>query len=368
MTSLDLILEECETDEERQSAIYLEAADIAADKAILTFNTFDKMDELNQRAGDVQISRGDSSFDSMVAFYEEQADSQAKVSEKKQGLLKKTWDAVKNFFKALIDKITGSKKNEKEFDPNAEVEISKEELTFPQKVDKALDAVKTFLGSHKKSALIAALTALAAVIAIKTGAAQKVKASVVAKSRDALDKVIAKLSGLVHKASTADPAMIKDDEPANPQHIQSTPTAKQRSIQMDSYAQMNSLASSMKSVGNKMQSLRAVQSHKLSNVAVTKIQNDVKNSGTPRSSVGAPKLRGKELTKSIQNNHNRYVALHEGPTVHPGEAGWNSTLKIERDAYGDNIDESFDDTQLDLESETFNEEWEAEIDAILADI
>jgi hypothetical protein len=365
MTSLDLILEECETDEERQSAIYLEAADIAADKAILAFNTFDKMDELNQRAGDVKASRNDSSFDSMVAFYEEQADSQAKVSEKKQNLLKKAWTAVKNFFKALVDKITGTKKEKEEFDPNAEVEISKEALTFPQKVDKALDQVKAFLGSHKKSILVAALAALAALTAIsfKTGTLQKVKASVVTKSRETTDKLIAKISGLVNKASESDPAMIKDDE--NPQHIKDNPSAKDRAVKMDSYAQMNNLASNMKGVGNKMQELRAVQTHSIRSAKTRSIQENVANNGTPRSSVGAPKLRGKELTKSIQNNHNTYEALHRGNPVHPGEAGWNNSLNIN---YADNIDESAEDTELDLDSETFNEEWEAEIDAILADI
>lgn len=146
-------LEDCD-DEIRDDMIFLEACEVASERACLAANVAGKLDALNQRASSIQAAAKGNDFDSLVAFYEE-----AETSNKKNpGLIKRAWEAVKKFFRTIKDKLCGA--SAKNIPDGAKGKVPEFFKNAGASVAKIFNAIKEFLSGHKVASLVSALIAV----------------------------------------------------------------------------------------------------------------------------------------------------------------------------------------------------------------
>jgi hypothetical protein len=164
MTALDIILEGCETEEEYNNAIYMEAADIQLEKAIIARDTYLAMEKLNQRAAACKAATIADDFDKMVAFYEEENDSKNNSDQNKEGLLHKVWEGIKNLFNKIKETVFGS--HIKEVPEEKKGKCPKVIKDLKTAIEKAVAAINTAL-SGKAGAVLNAMGAITTILDIR---------------------------------------------------------------------------------------------------------------------------------------------------------------------------------------------------------
>jgi hypothetical protein len=443
MTSLDLILEECETDEERQSAIYLEAAEINADRAILAYDTFSKMDALNERAANCKVATMGDNFDGMVAFYEDANNKAAASSEKKKGLLRRAWDAVVKAFKALIDKITGLFRKK-----TIPAEVKKEKISIKKvfvglgtKLKNAFAKLAAAIKSHKKAVIITSLAAVLAIVgtvavAKHKGSKEPAKSNSAAEQKALTKELIAKdrakaaapdetlmsieaaekeATSLLEAGKTGEKcAEIAGQEVSKileieqksvielgtaksgpvinlgtteglssdqKSHLESLSNADMGTVLNACATGLNKSVSTIEAAASDIQKKVSSEAENLRKAAkasfAEKVASERAKDSNPQkwASNGMGMEKGTSPTEQTKAAHAKARQIAGVDNVIVGDdttpinkAPVHKVPKNSNWTY-DDITESVDeDNDLDLESDTFNEEWEAEIDAILADI
>lgn len=160
------IYEDC-PDELKEGLVFVEACEIASERANLAVDTYTKMTDLEARAHEVRFASEGAGFDRLCSFYEEEENNSSQSTQKKKGLIQQAWDAIKKFFNSIKEKLFGAAADKKvsEIPDNATGEV-------PSKMDAAkaaaaafLGKLKAFISDHKAATLIAALTAIGGSIA-----------------------------------------------------------------------------------------------------------------------------------------------------------------------------------------------------------
>jgi hypothetical protein len=164
MTALDIILEGCETEEEYNNAIYMEAVDIQLEKDMLARDTYLALEKLNQRASACKAATIADDFDKMVAFYEDENESKENNNQNKEGLLHKVWQGIKNLFNKIKETVFGSKV--KEVPEEKKGKCPKAIKGLKEALEKAVAAINKAL-SGKAGDVLNAIGAIAGVYNIK---------------------------------------------------------------------------------------------------------------------------------------------------------------------------------------------------------
>lgn len=347
MNDFEVMLEECEDEQERNDLMYLEAADIAADRAILAYETYCNMDSLNTRAAACKAATMGDNFDGMVAFYEEQSAAEEKSTEKKANLLKRMWAAVKKFFTDLADKIRAKFRTVK-IDKKAVEDVPEDVANSGNIFAKAGKAIQDFATKHTAATIAALTAALAAIagitfVATKGKRTKKMTGEQATKSISMGQKVIDLGKKLAAKYET--------QTVVNAEGLETTYVAQGGKL--------------IKSIGTAIgHKLIAIGSHFEHKAQVKEMNSNAK----------ANRSHKNRDMKALAGSVDRKAGYHEGMMNRDDAAGaayqWQYAVKTgnvmnDTNGWNESVDE---DSDLDIDSETFNEEWELEIDSILADI
>ena len=163
------LYEEYASQEERESAVMLENAEIAMDRALLSLNTCCAMQELDMRAAEARLVLECGGVENLMDYYEDAAENTA---DKKEGLLKRAWKAILNFLTSIKEAIFGKAPK---VDPEKEVEVEQVWLDKHPKIKKAADAVKRAIKNPTIAAIGIAAGACAAIATVKVVKGKKVK-------------------------------------------------------------------------------------------------------------------------------------------------------------------------------------------------
>lgn len=163
------LYEEYASQEERESAVMLENAEIAMDRALLSLNTCCAMQELDMRAAESRLVLECGGVENLMEYYEDAVENTA---DKKEGLLKRVWDSILKFLGKIKETLFGSTPK---VDPEKEVEVEQAWLDKHPKIKKATDAVKRAIKNPTIATIGIAAGACAAITAVKVVKGKKVK-------------------------------------------------------------------------------------------------------------------------------------------------------------------------------------------------
>lgn len=134
-------------DEERQNDAFLESAEIAMDRALLAVETCDAMSEIAMREAELQCMMESGDAETLMGYYEA---AEEKADAKKEGLIKRAWKKICDFFKTIKEKLFGGTDK---IDPKADYEVNKSDVEDAQKLNKAWASLKNFSKHPIKSSL-----------------------------------------------------------------------------------------------------------------------------------------------------------------------------------------------------------------------
>lgn len=155
---LDLY-EEYASQEEREANVMLEQAEIRLDKAILAFETADRMSDLAMREAECRLVMESGEVTDLVDYYEEATASQ---EEKKKGVITKIWEGVLSIIDKIKEFLFGSAR--KKVNPNEETEVDQSFLERHKKLGAVVKALKDFF-AHPIGKFVTVLVASAGVVA-----------------------------------------------------------------------------------------------------------------------------------------------------------------------------------------------------------
>ena len=120
-----------------QFDLYCQQSALRTDKLLVAYETVTKNAELDYEAASLKYISEACDKDTFLDLFTE---AENKSKDKSEGILAKIWKAIKEFFKNIIDFITGKKKKSKIKD-NEKYKISKKKQNF---FTKGLSAIKRF--------------------------------------------------------------------------------------------------------------------------------------------------------------------------------------------------------------------------------
>lgn len=153
-------LEDCPEDL-RDDMIYLEACEISMERAVLAADVAGKLDALNNRALEIRTAACSNDFDAMVAMYEEAGNTES--SEKKAGIIRRAWEAIKKFFREMKAKLFKSNA-EDQIDDNAEGTVDEETRGVAKKLAEFVANAKQAISNHKGAAIATAIVSAIGVL------------------------------------------------------------------------------------------------------------------------------------------------------------------------------------------------------------
>ena len=162
-----------------ERGVRLEAAEIAFDKALLQYETLDRLHDLSIHEAELQCYAESADTDTYLS-YMEAANEQA--SEKKQSALLKLWERVKQLFQALIAKFFGKNKG-KDLPKDEKFAVPKPFAFFIKKLKSLVAGAKSAITNTNKKlsenpkwkALVVAIGAVAAIGVLKIHRVRKNK-------------------------------------------------------------------------------------------------------------------------------------------------------------------------------------------------
>lgn len=89
---------------EREEIAALEAAEIECERAEITYRSYAKLADLKIKEAALQAAMENADLETLCGYYDEAADG---TDEKKQGLLSKAWEALKNLLKKIKETLFG---------------------------------------------------------------------------------------------------------------------------------------------------------------------------------------------------------------------------------------------------------------------
>lgn len=120
-----------------QFDLYCQQSALRTDKLLVAYETVTKNAELDYEAASLKYISEACDKDTFLDLFTE---AEKKSNDKSEGILAKIWKAIKEFFKTIVDFITGKRKNSKIKD-NEMYKISKKKQNF---FTKGLSAIKRF--------------------------------------------------------------------------------------------------------------------------------------------------------------------------------------------------------------------------------
>lgn len=190
------LYEEYASQEERESAVMLENAEIAMDRALLSLNTCCAMQELDMRAAEARLVLECGGVENLMEYYEDAAENTA---DKKEGLFTKVWNAILKFLENIKNALFGKKI---EANPNDEVEVEQTWLDRHEKIKKAVDSVKRAVANPVVATVGAAIVACGAVATVKAvDKKRKMKVSDVEKIKKEEEAATTELMVVVENAA-----------------------------------------------------------------------------------------------------------------------------------------------------------------------
>ena len=130
-----------------EEAASFEKMSLNIDRLLLAYESVCRKEELDIREAEIRCMEESGDIDLLESYYMEAAEEN---EEKKEGILTKIWDAIKEFFRKIKDFFTGSKqrKNLEEAAKNGkEADVDKESMTIFQKAKSCCKAFLTNLES-----------------------------------------------------------------------------------------------------------------------------------------------------------------------------------------------------------------------------
>ena len=134
-------------DDEIEGLVALESAEIAAEKACLSYGFARDLQDLKNAEAELKWYAESGEAEDLIGYYE--AAKTAETEEKTESLLAKAWAAIKNLFEKIKNAIF--KKNvEPPKDPKAKIKVPKPFALICKKLKSAWNAVKSAVISGKK--------------------------------------------------------------------------------------------------------------------------------------------------------------------------------------------------------------------------
>lgn len=130
-----------------EEAASFEKMSLNIDRLLLAYESVCRKEELDIREAEIRCMEESGDIDLLESYYMEASEEN---KEKKEGILTRIWDAIKEFFRKIKDFFTGSKqrKNLEEAAKNGkEADVDKESMTLFQKVKSCCKAFLTNLES-----------------------------------------------------------------------------------------------------------------------------------------------------------------------------------------------------------------------------
>lgn len=141
------------TESEFDFEVACEKSEIDIMKSSAAYEAICEKARLDLREAELKCAEESGDMDDLESLYEEASE---KTSDKRQTLIGKIWEAIKNFFTKIKNFFTG--KGKKKADPEEECEVDEGTFTFVQKIktwaNELATAIKKWVVNHK------ALTAL----------------------------------------------------------------------------------------------------------------------------------------------------------------------------------------------------------------
>lgn len=192
------LYEDYASQEERESAVMLEQAEIQMDRAMLALETCNAMRELSMREAECKLVMESGDVCDLIEYYEEATEDS---TNKEKGLIQKAWEAILNLIKTIKEKLFGAAKQKA--DPNQEVEVDESFLDRHKKLAACVDTLKKFFANPVAKViglLVAGAGAVGVFLAVKSvGKKRKLKGDQVNKMVDDDEKALATIQAGIKK-------------------------------------------------------------------------------------------------------------------------------------------------------------------------
>ena len=130
-----------------EEAASFEKMSLNIDRLLLAYESVCRKEELDIREAEIRCMEESGDIDLLESYYMEASEEN---EEKKEGILTKIWDAIKEFFRKIKDFFTGSKQRknlEEAASKGEEADVDKESMTLFQKAKSCCKAFLTNLES-----------------------------------------------------------------------------------------------------------------------------------------------------------------------------------------------------------------------------
>ena len=130
-----------------EEAASFEKMSLNIDRLLLAYESVCRKEELDIREAEIRCMEESGDIDLLESYYMEASEEN---EEKKEGILTKIWDAIKEFFRRIKDFFTGSKQRkdlEEAASKGEEADVDKESMTLFQKAKSCCKAFLTNLES-----------------------------------------------------------------------------------------------------------------------------------------------------------------------------------------------------------------------------
>lgn len=133
----NVLYNEYTDDFERDFDLGIMKESVKAERAILALSTIMEKEEIDLREAEIRCMEESADVDTLEGYYREAADESA---EKKEGLIKRAWEFIKNMFKRIKEFLFGSKQAKK----LAEMAKNGDEIGVDEEGNKFITALKNF--------------------------------------------------------------------------------------------------------------------------------------------------------------------------------------------------------------------------------
>lgn len=207
---IDFIYDKSLTETEARFCLEYTKANLELDRLQMAFEACEATSNYYNAMSELKVYEESGTYEDLGKLYQE---AEAEVANKKQGIISKMIDVIKNKINSILAFIKGKRA---EANPDEEVEVAAEALTIGGKIQSVFATIKSmiskFLASQAsivESALngdlasvgkvVAEITATVGVILGGKVAMKKVKTSQALKASDSVDKTCKEASGLLDK-------------------------------------------------------------------------------------------------------------------------------------------------------------------------